>query len=145
MNEVNLPRINFRFRIMKTAWVQSMDTARANREKLAMMGIATSTDSVRGISNKFLQAGFIKRPKNCENCGKECKPDGHHEDYTKPLMLTFLCKKCHFKRHAYLRSIGKSPSDIFRDMVNSGDPRGLPSLESYSIRFGQERSRIFGQ
>lgn len=33
-------------------------------------------------------------PKPCEVCGKE-KSEAHHEDYTKPLEVTWLCKKHH--------------------------------------------------
>lgn len=34
----------------------------------------------------------------CEICGKE-KTDAHHEDYTKLLEVTWLCRKHHMKLH----------------------------------------------
>jgi len=37
-------------------------------------------------------------PKNCEVCGKK-KTDAHHEDYTKPLEVHWLCRKHHTERH----------------------------------------------
>lgn len=42
-----------------------------------------------------LSRGKIARPSKCSACGVACKPDGHHEDYSKPLEITWLCRKCH--------------------------------------------------
>lgn len=42
----------------------------------------------------------IIRPSVCSRCGIICKPDGHHEDYNKPLDVVWLCKPCHMKRHS---------------------------------------------
>lgn len=46
-----------------------------------------------------LRAGRLVRPGACEDCGKGCRPHGHHEDYAKPLQVNWLCPKCHAKRH----------------------------------------------
>jgi len=37
-------------------------------------------------------------PGPCERCGK---PNGHahHEDYSKPLDVVWLCHRCHMRRH----------------------------------------------
>ena len=49
--------------------------------------------------NVLLEAvslGEIDRPSKCESCG--CSPpriEGHHQDYTKPLAVMWLCKPCH--------------------------------------------------
>ncbi len=37
----------------------------------------------------------IKRPSECSCCGKKGKVEGHHEDYSRPMELTFLCNQCH--------------------------------------------------
>lgn len=39
------------------------------------------------------------RPDECSKCGKPCKPDGHHADYTKPLKVVWLCRSCHHYEH----------------------------------------------
>lgn len=45
----------------------------------------------------YLKSGkLIKLP--CEKCG-ELKSQAHHEDYTKPLKVVWLCKKHHTELH----------------------------------------------
>jgi hypothetical protein len=44
-----------------------------------------------------IRRGKMIRPNQCEQCKIECKPDGHHEDYNKPLEVKWLCKICHAK------------------------------------------------
>jgi len=46
-----------------------------------------------------IATGKIKRPKTCEDCGKKCKPHGHHEDYSKPMVVSWLCSGCHQLKH----------------------------------------------
>lgn len=41
----------------------------------------------------------LVRPDKCFVCRIKCKPDGHHDDYDKPLAVIWLCKKCHFRLH----------------------------------------------
>lgn len=42
-----------------------------------------------------IYTGKIKKPNNCEICKKESKVEGHHEDYSKPLNVKWLCFSCH--------------------------------------------------
>lgn len=41
----------------------------------------------------------LNRPDHCENCGTKTRLCGHHEDYSKPLIVIWLCQICHLKRH----------------------------------------------
>ncbi len=60
----------------------------------------------RGKSNarqRFAAAvkeGRIERPKVCSACGKRKKIHGHHDDYSKPFDVRWLCPKCHYKQHS---------------------------------------------
>jgi hypothetical protein len=38
-------------------------------------------------------------PKDCELCGCD-KTEAHHDDYSKPLMVRWLCRRCHGFIHA---------------------------------------------
>jgi len=42
-----------------------------------------------------VESGFIARPNRCSSCREECVPDGHHEDYSKPFDVEWLCRRCH--------------------------------------------------
>lgn len=56
-------------------------------------------DACRKIFAEYLRSGRIRRPSRCEECGRGCKPDGHHVDYSKPLFVVWLCEECHKKEH----------------------------------------------
>ena len=51
--------------------------------------------------NYAVYKGRLKRPDNCEECGTVPQNilQGHHEDYSKPLNVEWLCGPCHAKRH----------------------------------------------
>ena len=46
-----------------------------------------------------LKEGIINKALVCCECQIECKAEAHHEDYTKPLDVIWLCHRCHMKRH----------------------------------------------
>lgn len=45
-----------------------------------------------------LRKGDLK-PKPCERCNFAFGVQAHHEDYSKPLDVVWLCQKCHGERH----------------------------------------------
>ncbi len=52
-----------------------------------------------------VERGKIKKPCKCSSCGIENKRIiGHHEDYSKPLEVIWLCNGCHLKRHTHWRN-----------------------------------------
>lgn len=46
-----------------------------------------------------IRKGILVRPTECEHCGRECKPHGHHSDYSKRLEVVWLCSICHNAIH----------------------------------------------
>jgi hypothetical protein len=52
---------------------------------------------------RMIKHGQIVRPDSCTQCGKAGSIEGHHPDYSEPLMLVWLCHKCHTLTH------GRSP------------------------------------
>jgi hypothetical protein len=52
--------------------------------------------------NYALRHKMMTKPSRCQDCGQE-KPSrqihGHHEDYSKPLSVEWLCAVCHGRRH----------------------------------------------
>lgn len=49
---------------------------------------------------RAIRSGKIQKPLTCSVCGKtNCRIEGHHPDYSKPLEVIWLCKKCHYAEH----------------------------------------------
>jgi hypothetical protein len=51
----------------------------------------------RGITSAAIRAGKLVR-EPCAVCGEE-KVDAHHDDYSKPLDVLWLCRLHHNRRH----------------------------------------------
>lgn len=49
--------------------------------------------------NNAIKAGNLLKPKYCEDCGLEKLLHGHHPDYSKLLVVDWLCAHCHGRRH----------------------------------------------
>lgn len=53
------------------------------------------------VVNHYLRTGrLVRQP--CQECGAE-PAHAHHEDYDKPLSITWLCSRCHRQLHAIER------------------------------------------
>jgi len=46
-----------------------------------------------------IKRGDIIKPTKCSKCDKEKRLHAHHEDYTKPLEVKWLCQSCHIAEH----------------------------------------------
>lgn len=59
--------------------------------------IANNPEKFRAhrIVQSAVRRGLLVRPTVCESCYLNCRPDAHHPDYTRPLTVEWLCKKCH--------------------------------------------------
>ena len=57
-----------------------------------------------GAVARHVRAGNL-RAKPCENCGA-VKTVAHHDDYSTPLDVMWLCQACHKARHAELDARG---------------------------------------
>jgi hypothetical protein len=65
--------------------------AERNLERVAIVNRASAR------VHHALRTGRMIRPDACSACGKRCKPDGAHGDYSKPLEVRWLCRSCHQK------------------------------------------------
>ncbi|HDR9048793.1 TPA: hypothetical protein QDA94_003025 [Burkholderia vietnamiensis] len=59
----------------------------------------------RKVATEIEAGRLLRRP--CEVCGAE-KADAHHDDYSKPLEIQWLCHSHHMLRHAMLRARGEA-------------------------------------
>jgi hypothetical protein len=54
--------------------------------------------AARSAVARAVQSGKLTR-KPCERCGRSKRIQAHHEDYSKPLEVIWLCISCHTKEH----------------------------------------------
>lgn len=52
--------------------------------------------AAKGAVLAAVRGGVLRRPKECSACGTPSRLiDGHHDDYSKPLEVRWLCRGCH--------------------------------------------------
>ena len=61
------------------------------------------------IVSNAIRYGKLTR-KSCEICGNE-KSHAHHNDYSKPLEIEWLCHKCHWQKHGWIAKPKKWEGD----------------------------------
>lgn len=83
-----------------------------------------STTNTSGYVTEALKTGKLKKGP-CEICGTRRRVQAHHEDYSKPLKVRWLCIKHHHAEHKRLRRLGLSPLPGKNKMVNIALPSGL--------------------
>jgi len=98
-------------------YCQAYDRKRANYpQRIALRKKVTQTwvedgrqaESQRRYRNKYpekyhaqtalgnaVRDGLVIKPIRCSKCGQKTKLEGHHEDYSKPLNVQWLCNSCH--------------------------------------------------
>lgn len=70
--------------------------------------VALQRREAREAVIRAIAGGVLSRPRECSACHCFCKPQGHHEDYDKPLEVQWLCPKCH-KRADMARRLRDDP------------------------------------
>jgi ribosomal protein S27AE len=78
---------------------------KARRQQLRQDWVARNADKRSAhvaVGNAIRDGRLFRQP--CERCGSP-KAEAHHDDYTKPLDVRWLCRKHHAERHKELRAI----------------------------------------
>lgn len=86
-------KYNREYRAKYPEKIKTQARARYKRDKLKI--------ACRSKTFLAIKSGILTRQK-CVKCGCENmeKIEAHHEDYTKPLEIIWLCTTCHGKQHS---------------------------------------------
>lgn len=79
------------------AWIKEYSKKRYQKFKVKAIA--------RTKVHAAVKAGEIIKPTICASCGTEALLQGHHEDYSKPIEVIWLCDPCHKLKHGKLRDL----------------------------------------
>lgn len=69
---------------------------RAWRRKHPLNAVQRAKDAARAYASQYLRRGKLQR----QPCGCGCvEVEMHHDDYTQPLAVRWLCRVCHVRQH----------------------------------------------
>lgn len=65
--------------------------------------------TARNVLHAAVRDGKIKKPVECQICAiHDDRLHGHHEDYSKPTEVIWVCAACHSLIHSYWRALGRA-------------------------------------
>lgn len=68
--------------------------------RVAPAGTPEQKKRAADLVNNAVRDGRMQKSDNCEDCGRPYhRIEGHHEDYSRPFDVRWLCKPCHSRRH----------------------------------------------
>lgn len=79
-------------------------TARAKTSKQWRIKNPEAYKAQTAVGNALRDGKLRRLP--CAMCGTTTNVHAHHSDYTKPLMVRWLCAKCHRRLHASFPELG---------------------------------------
>lgn len=87
--------------------------------------------NARAYANQYQRRGYLKR-KPCSGCGHRIA-EKHHEDYSKPLDVVWLCRECHLQLHKQRKVKIEKPTEPINQET------GLPVWELDTIQKIREK------
>lgn len=84
--------------------IRAMKWANRNKDKLShYSGQYKKKNPEKANAHQYvmwaLRLNVLSKPENCERCKLKVRLEAHHEDYSKPLEIKWLCKICHMHEH----------------------------------------------
>lgn len=95
---LDVPENAERAREMSRAWGKAHAAERLEKDRRAR---ALEPEKVRARSrvNRAVRDGRLVKPEACSRCGATQRIEAHHEDYSRPLDVTWMCARCHRRVH----------------------------------------------
>jgi hypothetical protein len=84
--------------------IREFDRKRGNRQSVSYLRNWRKSNPEKYaahiiVGNALASGKIVKQP--CEKCESEKHIHGHHNDYSKPLEITWLCCICHKQEHPF--------------------------------------------
>lgn len=73
-------------------------SAAIQRERVKDPLLRPRLNAQQAVYRAIKRGQLVRLP--CEACGDTKKTDAHHDDYSKPLDIRWLCRSCHLRHHA---------------------------------------------
>lgn len=102
---------------------------------------------------RAVQNGQLEKPSTCQSCGEEVEDSrqlhAHHEDYSKPLVVEWLCSACHGVRHTKYQGFvtGLSHQDLadIQQLIDLGTEEAIADIWTrYNLNL-EEALRMVGE
>jgi hypothetical protein len=90
------PRVRERHRRYQQTDAGKKSVAKSKNDFIAKNPVKRACHLILGSAVK---SGKVLKPKSCECCGKSGRLHGHHDDYSLPLSVRWLCPLCHTAWH----------------------------------------------
>lgn len=105
--EYDRQRANNPDRVLARNEYAKTDSGKSARARASRISRRKHSDKVyaRTVLARAVFEWGMRKPDSCQNCGCSCNPHGHHEDYSKPLDVMWLCVPCHAERHRQLKAM----------------------------------------
>ena len=81
--------------------------------------VAKLKSNARSYAHVYVNRGTLSL-KACTECDSQ-QSEMHHEDYSKPLEVTWLCRKCHLRLH-------RERGSMVVSLTKSSDPNQLKQV-----------------
>lgn len=96
------PAAAHRYMVQNHGW-RKKNIARYNKAERARYDQAKR--AAQGAARRAINRGELVRPDVCScGCGSRGKMEAHHDDYSKPLVVRWLSKRCHEAHHVAERA-----------------------------------------
>ncbi len=86
---------------MALARIANPEKFRARERAASRRRVVDERVLARRAVHAALRSGHLIRPMSCERCGCTRKMTAHHPDYSRPLVVMWLCHPCHSKEHRH--------------------------------------------
>ena len=93
----------------------------------------------RAAVNAAVKAGTLRKPERCDHCLGAGRLTGHHEEYSRPLAVRWLCDSCHRSETRRIAALARAS---LPNLVHTPGFKGTPSWIVRAMRKGEAKGAV---